>query len=734
MTTTFPLLRRLSAFTTDPDGGNPAGVWIGAELPPPEEMQRIAAEVGYSETAFLAPSSGADRTVRYYSPRAEVSFCGHATIAGGVLLGELDGEGIYRLSTAVGEVPVTVRRQDDHFEASLTSVAPRQRAAGEPLVDEVLAAVRWERSSLDPEIPPALAYAGAWHLVLATESADVLAGLDYDFDRLETVMAAADLTTIQLIWREDAGVVHSRNPFPVGGIVEDPATGAAAAALGGYLRDAGLLPAPATFLIRQGEAMGRPSLLKVTVPESGGITVSGAAVPIEATPADAEDALLADADRRARRYLAGVTEQDVFPGPQALAGLERFDEPLPGHGLPAESTLQLLDEAGSPATIVSNGPRYFGFVIGATLPAAAAAERLAAAWDQCASSFVNSPVADRVERTAARWALEILDLPRRSAVAFGTSASACGLACLTAARRSLLARQGWDFDADGLAGAPPLRAIVPESVHVTILKALRVLGFGTRHLVRAAVDGHGRVDPERLPELDDRTILCLQAGEVNTGEFDLFEPLAARAKDAGAWVHVDGAFGLWARAAAGLRQLTAGVEGADSWTTDGHKWLNTPYDGAMGICRDADALAGAMNSDAVYAAASADSQKNLGIEFSRRARGIPIWAALRTLGRDGVAELVERHCRQARRLADGLRDAGFEVLNRVQLNQVLARLETDEATRAVQQAASDSGRIWFGSSVWQGRAAVRLSVSSWRTTDADVDASVELLARLKAEG
>ena len=443
---------------------------------------------------------------------------------------------------------------------------------------------------------------------------------------------------------------------------------------------------------------------------------------------DGTQDLMQEADRRAAEYLASVDERDVFPNAEALESLARFDEPLPIDGTPEVETLSLLDDAGTPATVTSNGPRYFGFVIGASLPVATAAERLALAWDQCASSFTNSPVADTLENVAARWMLEILDLPRDSAVSFGTSASACGLACLTAARRTLLERKGWSFDEDGLLGAPPVRVVIPDSVHITVIKALRVLGFGTKNLVRAPVDEHGRVDPARLPELDDLTILCLQAGEVNTGEFDPFEPLIAKARTAGAWVHVDGAFGLWARAAESTRHLTTGIETADSWTTDGHKWLNTPYDGAIGICRDPNALAAAMNSDAVYATASADSQKNLGIEFSRRARGIPIWAALRTLGRRGVAEMVERHCRQARRLADGLRDAGFEVVNRVCLNQVLVRLETEDATRAVQAAAEKTGRIWFGNTIWRGRAAFRLSVSSWRTRDEDIDEAVSILA------
>jgi len=441
--------------------------------------------------------------------------------------------------------------------------------------------------------------------------------------------------------------------------------------------------------------------------------------------------LLEQADRRARDYIAGIGSRRVFPDQQALAGLGRFDEAFPDHGMPAESTLRLLDEAGSPATVASNGPAYFGFVIGALLPAAAAAERVAAAWDQCASSFDNSPAAHRIERIAAGWVLEALDLPRKSAVTFGTSATACGLVCLAAARRSLLERQGWDFDQRGLAGAPEIRVVVSSAVHVTVLKALRLLGFGLGNIVRAPVDRHARIDSDRLPPLDERTILCLQAGEVNTGEFDPFLPLVEKARTAGTWVHVDGAFGLWARASAAQRHLTDGVDGADSWTSDGHKWLNTPYDGAFGICRNADHLAAAMNASAVYSPAAADSQMNLGLEFSRRARGIPIWAALRTLGRDGVAGMVERHCRQARRLADGLRAGGFEVLNRVVLNQVLLRAADDDETRRVRDAAVATGKIWFGPTVYDGRAAMRLSVSSHRSTDSDIDMAIELLNGLR---
>jgi PhzF family phenazine biosynthesis protein len=271
-------LHRLSAFTDDPAGGNPAGVWVGDELPDAATMQKIAADVGASETAFVAPATGIDREVRYFSPELEVSFCGHATIATGAVLGTLDGEGTYRLATSIGEVLVTARIRNGNAEASLVSVDTRQKPLTDVLLDEALAALGWDSDDLDDSIPPTVAYAGAWHLVLAVAQARRLADLDYDFEKLKALMLRDNLTTLQLVWREEEYLFHSRNPFPIGGIVEDPATGAAAAALGGYLRDAGIMAAPATFLIRQGEAMGRPSLITVDIPVSGGITVTGSAV------------------------------------------------------------------------------------------------------------------------------------------------------------------------------------------------------------------------------------------------------------------------------------------------------------------------------------------------------------------------------------------------------------------------------------------------------------------------
>jgi PhzF family phenazine biosynthesis protein len=273
-------LHRYAAFTTSPQGGNRAGVWIGDVLPPDDEMQRIAAEVGYPMTAFLAPARGFDRTVRYFSIEREVDLCGHATIAAGTQVGQADGEGEYRLATKVGTLPVSVRRRDGRWEAAFVSATPRHEPAPSPLLRAALAALRWSEADVDPLIPPARIYAGNWHLLIAVRAAARLAALDYDYERLKSLMFADGLATLQLVWRERPGLFHARDPFPVGGIVEDPATGSGAAALGGYLRDARLLEAPADIEIRQGEAMGRPSRIAVHIPAAGGIIVSGNAVPL----------------------------------------------------------------------------------------------------------------------------------------------------------------------------------------------------------------------------------------------------------------------------------------------------------------------------------------------------------------------------------------------------------------------------------------------------------------------
>lgn len=297
-----PLLRRLTAFADDPRGGNPAGVWLGDALPPPSEMLAIAEEVGYSETAFLAQDGSDGYVVRYFSPQVEISFCGHATIAAGVLLGTLHGPGTYAFNTAVGLVPVEVTRTGKHLSASLTSVDPKQLAVPADMLSGALDALDWRTDQLDPSVPPQLAWAGAWHLVLAVADRATLDALDYDYAALEKLMINADLTTLQLIWREDEKTIHARNPFPIGGVVEDPATGASAAALGGYLRDAGLLAAPASFVIHQGVAMGRPSRIEVSVPQQGGISVTGTAVALD----DPEEGYQVQAVRLVREFMERV--------------------------------------------------------------------------------------------------------------------------------------------------------------------------------------------------------------------------------------------------------------------------------------------------------------------------------------------------------------------------------------------------------------------------------------------
>jgi len=444
-------------------------------------------------------------------------------------------------------------------------------------------------------------------------------------------------------------------------------------------------------------------------------------------------ALLRDAAERALSYLAALDGRTVAPDATALAGLNAFDQPLPHASTDPREVLALLDQVGSPATVASAGGRYFGFVTGGSLPATVAASWLAAAWDQNASLSVMSPVSIKLEQVAGRWLAELLNLPQGSAFALVSGATMANLAGLAAARHALLARQGWDVEASGLFGAPPLTVVVGDEVHVSVLKALGLLGLGRERVVRVPVDRQGRLRVEALPVLDERTILCLQAGNVNTGAFDPAREVCERARAAGAWVHVDGAFGLWAAAAPGRTYLADGLDLADSWATDAHKWLNTPYDSGIAFCREPAHLRGAMAVLAPYLQLGEHREpQHYGPEFSRRARGVEVWAALHSLGRDGVAELVERCCRHASRFATGLREAGHTVLNDVVLNQVLVSFGDDETTRRVIAGVQADGTCWCGGTVWQGRAAMRISVSSWATTAEDVERSLKAICRVAA--
>jgi glutamate/tyrosine decarboxylase-like PLP-dependent enzyme len=445
-------------------------------------------------------------------------------------------------------------------------------------------------------------------------------------------------------------------------------------------------------------------------------------------------AILDNAARRAHIYLDGLGARSVAPDAAAVSALRELDEPLPAARSDGADTLALLDRLVSPATLATAGPRFFGFVIGGALPEALAANWLAGAWDQNAGLYLSTPGVSYLEVVALRWLIDLFELPAGSGGAFVTGATVANFTALAAARNAVLARVGWNVEAYGLFGAPPITVITGDEAHPTLLKSLGMLGLGRARIVRVPVDGEGRMRADLLPAMQGPTILCLQAGNVNTGAFDPFAALIAPAHAAGAWVHVDGAFGLWAKAAPALRSLTRGLEQADSWATDAHKWLNVPYDSGLAFVRDANALKAAMAITAEYLPTESAERNpsDFTPELSRRARGVEVWSALRALGRAGLAELFERNCRQARRFAAGLAQAGHEVLNDVVLNQVLVAFGEPAKTRRIIAALQRDGTCWCGGTVWQRRTAMRISVCSWATTDADVEQSLAAMLRLAA--
>jgi glutamate/tyrosine decarboxylase-like PLP-dependent enzyme len=441
--------------------------------------------------------------------------------------------------------------------------------------------------------------------------------------------------------------------------------------------------------------------------------------------------LLDDAAKRAIRYLDGLAHRAVAPDATALAGLAGLDGALPENPCAPAETLRLLDDLGSPATMASAGGRFFGFVIGGALPVTIASNWLATAWDQNAALQGPARAVSGLEATALRWMLDLLGLPPQCAGAFVTGATMANFSALAAARHAVLARAGWSVESDGLFGAPPVTVVIGEEAHPTLTKSLGLLGLGRNRVLRVPVDAQGRMRADRLPALPAPAIVCLQAGNVNTGAFDPFEDLIAQARDAGAWVHVDGAFGLWAAASRELAPMVAGMALADSWATDAHKWLNVPYDSGLAFVRDADALRGAMAISADYLpVGDARNPSDFTPELSRRARGVDVWAALRTLGRAGVAGMIERCCAHARRFARELGEAGFEILNDVVLNQVLACHGDAGTTLRLIAALQADGECWCGATCWQGRTAMRISVCSWATTDDDVTRSLAAIRRV----
>jgi glutamate/tyrosine decarboxylase-like PLP-dependent enzyme len=447
-----------------------------------------------------------------------------------------------------------------------------------------------------------------------------------------------------------------------------------------------------------------------------------------------ETQLLTDVAERATRYLSEIDERRVFPSRDALGALSAFDVPLQEHPIPPAAVVDELDRLASPATTAISGPRFFGFVNGSGLPAAVAANWLSTAWEQHGGFWVLAPAGTKIEQVALRWTIELLGLPVESAGAFVTGTTMAHVTGLAAARSSLLAQVGWDVEADGLFGAPPITVIVGSEAHPTLFKALGIIGLGRDRVVGVPVDSQGRMRAGEMPKISGPTIVCAQAGNVNTGAFDPFREIAARVKESRAptWTHVDGAFGLWARVAPRRVNLTDGIELADSWATDGHKWLNTPYDCGIAIVREGEALRRAMATSAAYLPTTTEHANlcDYTPEMSRRPRGVDVWAVMRSLGRSGLAELVERNCRLARRFADAFTAEGFPVLNDVVLNQVLVSFGDAERTRKVIAAIQEDGTCWCGVTVWQGKTAMRVSVISWATTEADVDRSVEAILRI----
>lgn len=452
--------------------------------------------------------------------------------------------------------------------------------------------------------------------------------------------------------------------------------------------------------------------------------MSDSALDVKAILAERPD-LLRDACDRAVAYLDGVARRPVAPEQSAVADLLELGFPLPQQGLGATHVLHVLDDVGSPATVASNGPRYFGFVTGGALPVAQAAGWLAAAWDQNSALTVMSPAAARLNEVALDWITDLLGLPTGIAGSFVTGATMANATCLAAARDAILTLHGWDAARLGLVGAPPLSVVVGAEVHAAVRKALGIIGLGRDRAIVLPVDNQGRIDPRELPALDGPSIVCLQAGNVNTGASDPFGQLIEWAHRHGAWVHVDGAFGLWAAASRSTASQVAGIAGADSWALDCHKWLNTTYDCGLALVFDEETLRMAMGTSASYLPGSGSEVMNLSPQSSQRARGVEVWATLAALGRDGIAELVDRSCVLARRFASGIRAAGFDVLNDVVLNQVLVSFGDTRRTDATIAAVQQDGTCWCGPTTWQGRRAMRVSVSCWCTTEDDIDRSID---------
>ena len=451
------------------------------------------------------------------------------------------------------------------------------------------------------------------------------------------------------------------------------------------------------------------------------------------------DGLLDRTTTHIRAYLDSLPTRHVGARATREELLGALRVPFSEQGEDDVAVIDALAGQAERGAIACAGPRYFGFVIGGSLPVALAADFLTSTWDQNPGIYATSPLISVIEDVAREWVLDLFDLPRESGVGFVTGCQMANFTCLAAARHGVLRRAGWNVEEEGLFGAPRINVVTSAESHVTIDVALRYLGFGTRNLLRVETDGEGRMRADRLARLLDNisgpTILCAQAGNVNTGAVDPLREIAAIAREHHAWLHIDGAFGLWARTSESLRALCDGVELADSWATDAHKWLNVPYDCGVAIVRHAEDHRSSMTATAAYLVQTSGVERDAVDwvpEFSRRARGVTVYAALRALGRSGVRDLVERCCARAKQMADILRrDPRVTILNDVVLNQVLVRFgNDDELTRRVIAGVQRDGTCWLGGTTWHDLAAMRISVSNWATSEEDARVSAEAILRV----
>jgi glutamate/tyrosine decarboxylase-like PLP-dependent enzyme len=452
---------------------------------------------------------------------------------------------------------------------------------------------------------------------------------------------------------------------------------------------------------------------------------------------DDTERVLSRAHELATDFLGGLADRPVWPRATFEEMLAAYDGPLPDEGLDPVAVVEELASLSEPGLSGNSSPRFFGFVIGGVLPAARGADVLTGAWDQNAGINSLTPAASAIEVVAGRWIVSLLGLPTGSTVGFVTGGMMANYSCLSAARHSVLAGHGWDVAARGLFGAPRVRVVVGRYRHDTIDRAVRYLGLGQDSVVEVDTDGEGRISVSSLSSVlasgDGPTIVCLQAGEVHSGAFDDFAAAIPVARQHDAWVHVDGAFGLWAAASPSYRALTLGMADADSWATDAHKTLNVPYDSGLAIVRDPTALAAGFGVETDYLIGASGDPMERTPEFSRRARGFAVWAALRSLGSDGVAELVDRLCTTAGMRAKGLQEIDeVEVVNDVVLTQVMFRLSTDERTAELGRRLLADGTCVVTPAVWHGRAVQRCAVSNWATTEADVDRTVDAVRRVVA--